>query len=209
MTDVVPGRRERKKEETKQKIFESAAKLFATKGFEQTTIDDITAAADVSKGTFFNYFPKKESVIEYLAEENLEALEEAAVEPDASARDRLRSIYDSLSASYQESPELARIVVQASMNRMCCPAQGGAWQRFEELSMNVVRDGQARGEFRAEQDPNIVHGVLVSSFVGSVIWWLGERAESSDPALRDLSLVDVVRSLQAVALDGICVRGTT
>lgn len=207
MTDVVPGRRERKKEETKQKIFESAAKLFATKGFEQTTIDDITAAADVSKGTFFNYFPRKESVIEYLAEENLEALEDA-VEPDASARDRLRGFYDSLAAAHQESPELARMVVQASMNRMCCPAPG-AWQRFEELSMNVVRDGQARGEFRTDQDPHIVHGVLVSSFIGSVIWWLGERSESNDPALRDLSLVDVVRSLQAVALDGICVRGTT
>jgi TetR/AcrR family transcriptional regulator, cholesterol catabolism regulator len=204
MTDVLPGRRERKKEETKRRIFEAAVKLFADKGFDATTIDDICAAADISKGTFFNYFPRKEEIIEYLAEENLEVLEEVAAPSKASAASRIRAIYDALAESYQASPELARTVIQASMNRRCGAAQGGAWQRFEELSMQVIRDGQERGEFRAGQDPNTVHGVLVSAFIGSVIWWLGECQECDDPAIKHLSLVEVVRSLQSVALDGIC-----
>jgi len=55
---VPVGRRERKKEETRHRIFVAALKLFNDNGFEATTIDDITARADVSKGTFFNYFPR-------------------------------------------------------------------------------------------------------------------------------------------------------
>lgn len=206
MTDSLVGRRERKKEETKQKIFLAAIKLFNDKGFQATTVDEIAEAADVSKGTFFNYFPRKEALVEYLAEENLEAVEEAAVGGDVSATERIRLIYDALSVGYAENPELARTVMKSAMERLCSPAKDGAWMRFEALAIQVISDGQARGEFRKEQQPNVVHGALVSCFIGSVIWWLGERAESDDPRIRDVALKDVIRDLQTVALNGICAK---
>ena len=68
MTEPVVGRRERKKEETKRRIFETAVQLFNERGFDATTIDEIAERADVAKGTFFNYFPRKESLLQYLAE---------------------------------------------------------------------------------------------------------------------------------------------
>src|SRR5262245_45807144 len=81
MTELELTRRERKKEETKERIFKAALKLFKAKGFEATTIDDIAERADVGKGTFFNYFPRKEAVLGYVpemwigeAEEKAEAL---------------------------------------------------------------------------------------------------------------------------------------
>lgn len=199
------GRRERKKEETKQRIFLAALDLFREKGFSGTTIDDITDRADVAKGTFFNYFPRKESVIEFLAEEQLEAIEESAGR-DAPAVDRLRGLYDALAAGYEANPELALAVMRASMERLCCPAEGGAWQRFEELAAQVIRDGQERGEFRRELEPNTVHGALISCFVGGVIWWLGEARESTDPHIRSLTLSDIVRGMHAVVIDGLRAR---
>ena len=63
MTDV--DWRARKKAATKQAIQEHALRLFAEKGYDTTTVDEIAAAAGVSHMTFFRYFPRKEVVVEY------------------------------------------------------------------------------------------------------------------------------------------------
>jgi len=57
------GLRERKRRQTRERISEAAIALFLERGFDATTIDDIAAAADVSKRSFFDYFPTKEDVI--------------------------------------------------------------------------------------------------------------------------------------------------
>lgn len=57
------GRRERKKQETRQALEAAALKLFRTKGYDQTKIEDITEMVDVSARTFFRYFDSKEAVV--------------------------------------------------------------------------------------------------------------------------------------------------
>ena len=60
---VKEGRRERKRRQTRERIESAALKLFLERGFDATTIEDITEAADVSKRSFFDYFPSKEEVV--------------------------------------------------------------------------------------------------------------------------------------------------
>ena len=48
------SRRERRKEETRRRLLTAAERLFHAKGFEATTVEEIAAAADIAKGTFFN-----------------------------------------------------------------------------------------------------------------------------------------------------------
>ncbi len=60
---VKEGRRERKRRQTRERIEAAALRLFLERGFEATTIEDITEAADVSKRSFFDYFPSKEEVV--------------------------------------------------------------------------------------------------------------------------------------------------
>jgi AcrR family transcriptional regulator len=57
------GRRDRKKNETRQALRDAAHRLFAEKGFSQTTIDDIAEAADVSRRTFFRYYASKDDLL--------------------------------------------------------------------------------------------------------------------------------------------------
>ncbi len=57
------GLRERKKRETRTAIHDAAMKLFATKGYGGTTIDEIAGAANVSRATVFTYFPTKEEIV--------------------------------------------------------------------------------------------------------------------------------------------------
>jgi AcrR family transcriptional regulator len=58
-----PGRRERKKQQTRQTLIATAARLFEERGYEATAVADIAEAADVSKRTFFLHFPTKEDVL--------------------------------------------------------------------------------------------------------------------------------------------------
>jgi AcrR family transcriptional regulator len=66
--------RDRKKRETRQRISDMATMLFAMRGFEAVTVAEVAEAADVSKMTVFNYFPRKEDLLLDRHEDRLETL---------------------------------------------------------------------------------------------------------------------------------------
>src|SRR4029453_13360477 len=56
------GLRERKKEQTRLRITETAHRLFSERGFEAVTVAQVARAAEVAEATLFNYFPTKEDL---------------------------------------------------------------------------------------------------------------------------------------------------
>src|SRR5947199_503577 len=86
MTDLatdVPslGLRERKKQQTRQLIAETARRLFAERSFERVTVAEVARAADVAEQTVYNYFPTKEDLVYW----RLESFEQELL---AAMRDR-------------------------------------------------------------------------------------------------------------------------
>jgi len=93
-----PGLRERKKQQTRDAIASAALRLFAERGYDQTTLAEIAEAADVSPRTIFGYFESKEDIL--LCEESgfLEMLKQKlnARPPGTTTFDAMREFFSSI-----------------------------------------------------------------------------------------------------------------
>ncbi len=115
-----PGRRERKKHDTRRRILRAAFDLFKAKGFEATTVEEIAEAADVAKGTVFNYFPQKTAflVAAYREWWGLIREELGPVESwEGPVRDQLSRVHTFLTDLAVENRRLARQVIFENMRQ--------------------------------------------------------------------------------------------
>jgi AcrR family transcriptional regulator len=174
MTLAEQSRRERKKDETRRRIFESAIDLFRSKGFETTTVDDITERADVARGTFFNYFPRKESVLGFLSEQRLLELEADAssVFADAQpAHEKLLGIYARAASAWEENREFAQYVLVELVRRAFTPVEEFG-SRWDDVLVRIIEQGQTRGELRADVNPRRTIDVLSSVYYSLLYMWV-------------------------------------
>jgi AcrR family transcriptional regulator len=109
-----PDLRERKRTKTRLMIQAEALRLFAEKGYDNTTVDDIAFAAAISPRTFFRYFATKEDVVIWDAYDPLAV---ALVEPrpdDESLAESLRAVtLEAVARSYRHDPE--RLLLKTRM----------------------------------------------------------------------------------------------
>ncbi|MCQ0008495.1 TetR/AcrR family transcriptional regulator [Actinomadura madurae] len=124
--DDAPGRpaeraglRERKKQRTRQALATAALRLFAERGYEETTIADIAAAADVSPRTFFSYFPSKEDVVFAEIDDRLAEVSERLrrTSGEAPMETIRRSIVDVLEAVVAEHRDYGAVQVALVLER--------------------------------------------------------------------------------------------
>src|ERR1700734_1297094 len=113
------GRRERRTAETRERLFRASLDLFARKGFTETKVEDITEAADVGKGTFFNYFPSKDHILLAFGEMQFAKLESAVAEARDSREPMpqfLRSLGVRMTQEPIRNPGIIRALLQAYLS---------------------------------------------------------------------------------------------
>ena len=195
---VEPSRRERKKDETRHRIFHAAIGLFREKGFEQTTVDDITEQADVAKGTFFNYFRRKEAVLAFLSETRLQVVEENAeafLAEARPAREKLMDLYSTAASAYEEDRELSRYVLIELMTRMFSPTEEVV-VRWHEQIVRLVTQGQENGELRRGLAPLRVEAMLTGLYYATLYEWVCCVPDS-------FPLIEELRARLTLAMEGI------
>jgi TetR/AcrR family transcriptional regulator, cholesterol catabolism regulator len=185
--EIEVSRRERKKEETKERIVEAAFALFRKHGVEATTVEQICEKADIAKGTFFNYFPRKEAVFGYLSEQWVAEAEEKIsdiIGNGAPAWERVRDVFVQFASFYEEDRELSKHMALEWARCRHDPADL-VCRRWDEVGMRVVRELQATGELRPDVPPQRIHHVLADIYHGTIMMWL-ESAEPPFPLKQEL-----------------------
>lgn len=169
------GRRERRRTETRERIFRAALDLFAERGFMETTVEDITEAADVGKGTFFNYFPTKEHVLATYGAERLATVEHALQEAKKGERpvmDVLRDLATGIAGQAAESPALVRAIYAAHAS--CTAVRDELQTRMHtarRLLGQIFRLAQERGEVRRDVSPMVLARLVQTVFHGVMGSW--------------------------------------
>jgi AcrR family transcriptional regulator len=169
------ARRQRRSSEIRERLFRASLDLFAKKGFAETTVEDITNAADVGKGTFFNYFPSKDHTLLAFAEMQLAKLRLAVDEARRTSETMpqfLRSLGERMTYDPARNPDLIRVLLLAFLSNV--RVRGGMLalqDRVLALHTEVIQLGQDRGEIRGDLPASEIALVFRQTIFGTLLVW--------------------------------------
>ncbi|HOP08358.1 MAG TPA: TetR/AcrR family transcriptional regulator [candidate division Zixibacteria bacterium] len=176
--DTSPSRRNRRKSATKARIVESALELLSRQEYGATTIEQVTEAADVGKGTFFNYFPSKEHLLNEVGHEQLEVIQALVEKSLAKPRDTKKVFQDlfwKLTTLFADNPILARNLILANL---------GNDSARELMATNVadkvrwlarlIKQGQSLGYIRDKVNPTLAAYWYLDVYYGNLLYWAME-----------------------------------
>jgi AcrR family transcriptional regulator len=167
------GRRERRRTEIRERLFRSALRLFAERGFMETTVEDITEAADVGKGTFFNYFRTKEHVLATFGAERLASIERALERAKSGpVMPVLQDLAVDLISHKTENAALLRAIYAAHAS--CAPVRAELHKRLQigrRLLAEIFAIAQERGEVRRDIPPAEMARLVQIVLLGVTLAW--------------------------------------
>ncbi|MDF2711885.1 MAG: TetR family transcriptional regulator [Nonomuraea muscovyensis] len=167
---MMAGLRERKKEQTRQRIAEVALRLFAERGYDAVTVAEVAEAAGVAKVTLFSYFPSKECLALDGVEQDMARVVTGRL-PGQTPLAALREHYRSMAAQELGEPDVAALtarvgVVSASPALMSALHQSYARQRHE---LAAALSPRTRGTTGADcVTPGLVASLVAAQITASV-----------------------------------------
>lgn len=205
------GRRENKKDLTRQQMLTAASDLFVQKGYDSTSVEDIAELANVSKGTFYNHFETKEALVIELRRSMLAGTVEQTYDLLGQGQPPITVLEKLLlerAAFTQKEPELAKVFFMQRIQVILFKdedlivrpdAEGNRALLFRTAIYELVCEAQKRGQIRADQSPAEITRMITACFLHAQGSWL-----ASD---RSSSLVEKVHRWLHALLDGVGVKG--
>lgn len=177
---LTQNRRDREREERQASILSAARAVFFSQGIHSTTMDDVAAAAEVSKGTVYLYFQSKETILAALLQEGLSFLVQQlrtayAEEEPLGAAERLRRVAGAYFSFFQSHPYYYRLMMAFERQQFQQSVDPALYEQIIIQSnrglayvVKALEQGVAEGDFHvknAQREAGVIwsmlHGVYV------------------------------------------------
>ena len=155
----------KKGEKRKLELLKIAYGIFLSRGYENTSVDEIIAEAQIAKGTFYYYFPSKEKLLEEVIEMMIESEVEAAgqiIESDMAVPQKIVAVIASIKPAESEQP-IQDALMQPENVLMHDKIRKKLIEVMIPLLSEVIEEGVNKGIFACDNIPERVRMLLVIS----------------------------------------------
>ena len=194
------GLREQKKQQTRQSVLANSARLFAAQGFADTSMEQIAAAAMVSRTTLFNYFSSKDAIVLELAsafeDTYPDTVRRICAQP-GSTEQRIRAAF-AAAARYFTRHRALNSVIYLELTRIRSTRtdlNNAATQGYRDAFVTLLEAGIQQGDVRTDIDAEIIADVLWAPLsAGLYRIFSGDNAVDIEATFQDYAslLIDAV-----------------
>jgi len=180
--------REYNKRIKRERLLNASLQLFREKGYEQTKVADITRAAGVAKGTFFNYFPTKERVLLALGEQMLGKLGQVNANDifqQKTTRGKVKAMFHALAAGLDSDRGLVKEMVYRGLRLPDLVDNSRAQLDFRAMLVLLIEQGKRKNEIIKNTDVPFVADALYTLYFQQIVLWCSKDFQSSLPEQLD------------------------
>ncbi|OEH94540.1 TetR/AcrR family transcriptional regulator [Bacillus solimangrovi] len=168
--------REQRKRDLKEKIFIESIRLFSEKGFAHVSVSEITKACGIAKGTFYNYYPTKESVLLYLGQSQMELIANIPNDKEMTLKKKIMEMFVRLTSRYEEYPTLFKTAIAEMMRTtVVMDDEVNTIQRFNDLLASILKEEIECGRVEVLGQQDDVVCILVGTYFSSLMFWINNE----------------------------------
>jgi AcrR family transcriptional regulator len=163
----------KKAEKTKEKLLQSARRLITERGYAAVSVEDITRASGMAKGTFYHYFQTKDEIVMEIIRQSAHDTFKEIMQEDASVGDKLFEFFfyffnDAQSSGIHLVRQWMRKAL--SQNKETMDTNEQFRTRYLRV-MAIIRNGVERGELLETTPVDVVARIMLSHVYGAVTIW--------------------------------------
>lgn len=167
--NTAPTLRDRRRAETTKEIIAAAMAIFASKGFEAATADEIAQRAGVSRATFFNYFPQKELILAEFARARMERVRALLDSHGGLTLDALLRAFVSFAGENERLTKEGRSLLPHTLLRPGC--QEVLQPLFNTMQQSLAAGLERGGELRDDVDVRLFAETFFGLYIATTLQW--------------------------------------
>lgn len=159
--------RETRKKELKELIFLKAIQLFQERGYENVTVQDITTACGIAKGTFFNYFPKKENILLFLGDSQIDLWNESlkTYKNMEHPKEKIKLVLGDLLDRFTGHGDFMKhAVFEIIKSNYLVENELKSIQQLQEGLSSIITEAKEAGTLNSQWDVNIITSTIMSTY---------------------------------------------
>lgn len=173
IVEVIYVLREARKKELKEKIFFESIRLFSEKGIDEVSVSEITKACGIAKGTFYNYFSTKQSVLLFVGQSQMDRITNIQESLDMDVKQKIITLFTDLTTRYEEYPKLMKFAVAELFKTSgIIDDEMNAVQQLKDLLMNLLKEEIEREHIKVHVELEDIASILLGTYFTSVMMWV-------------------------------------